>query len=92
MNTQSGLANADGSFNGAAAVAKLNTLTNNTAVWSPIIQSVVDSCITQGPSLLAQFQNLTNMNITCDATLFKAIEQCIKRQWSWKRTIWGKGR
>lgn len=45
---QSGVIKADGKYDGPAAIAKLSAATNKTAVWSPIIKSVVDKCIADG--------------------------------------------
>lgn len=48
MIKESGVFNADGTFNQTAAVDKLKNSTTHVSVWEPIIKTIVEKCVADG--------------------------------------------
>lgn len=72
----SGIAKADGTFDSAGAVAKLNAATNQSAAWAAINQIVVDKCVADGKlTNKNSFFKIFSKNIPYSSTFTRAIQE-----------------
>lgn len=64
MIDQSGVFNADGTLNQAAAVAKLLNSTKQVSAWEPIVKALVEKCVADGKTQLTKFIYLKSIKLS----------------------------